>query len=112
MFELNKVEEEPEAQPSGSRFGPPPKHTGAGLLDPAPYPPIRPRCFGCSQPLMVAEISRHILSCERISAQDLARFKTALAEFKANPTRAREIVERFVNRMRLSRGLDVGDQSL
>jgi len=61
---------------------------------------------------MVAEISRHILSCERISAQDLARFKTALAEFKANPTRAREIVERFVNRMRLSRGLDVGDQSL
>ena len=83
MYEFNKVEEEPEPQASGSRFGPPRKHTGAGLLDPAQYPPIRPRCFGCSQPLMVAEISRHILSCDKVSAQDLARFKTALAEFKA-----------------------------
>ena len=112
MYEFNKLEAEPEPQASGSRFGPPRKHTGAGLLDPAQYPPIRPRCFGCSQPLMIAEISRHILSCDKVSAQDLARFKTALAEFKANPGRAREIAEGFVNRMRQSRGLDVGDQSL
>jgi len=55
---------------------------------------------------MVAEISRHILSCDKVSAQDLARFKTALAEFKANPSRAREIVEGFVNRIRLNRGSD------
>jgi len=106
MYEFKKVEEEPEPQASGSRFGPPPKHTGAGILDPAHYPPIRPRCFGCSKPLMVAEISRHILSCDKVSAQDLARFKTALAEFKANPSRAREIVEGFVNRIRLNRGSD------
>ena len=112
MYEFNKVEEEPEPQASGSRFGPPRKHTGAGLLDPAQYPPIRPRCFGCSQPLMVAEISRHILSCDKVSAQDLARFKTALAEFKANPSHAREVVEGFVNRIRLDRGFDAEDQSL
>jgi hypothetical protein len=61
---------------------------------------------------MVAEISRHILSCDQVSAQDLARFKTALAEFKANPSRAREIVEEFVNRIRLNRGFDVGEHSL
>jgi hypothetical protein len=62
--------------------------------------------------LVVAEISRHILSCDRVLAQDLTRFKTALAEFKANPSRAREIVEEFVNRVRMNRGFDVGDQSL
>ena len=112
MYEFKKVEEEPEPQASGSRFGPPRKRTIAGLLDPTQYPPIRPRCFACSQPLMVAEISRHILSCDKVSAQDLARFKTAQAEFNANPSRAREVVEAFVNRIRLSRGFDVGDQSL
>ena len=111
MYEFKKLEEEPEPQASGSRFGPPRKHTGADLLDPAQFPPIRPRCFGCSQPLMVAEISRHILSCDKVSAQDLARFKTALVDFKANPSRAREVVEGFVNRIRLNRGFDVGDQS-
>jgi hypothetical protein len=47
---------------------------------------------------MVNEISQHILSCDKVSAQELARFKTALAEFKANPSRAQEVVERFVNR--------------
>jgi hypothetical protein len=104
MYEFNKVEEEPEPQASGRRLGPPRKHTGAGLLDPGQYPPIRPRCFGCSQPLMVAEISRHILSCDEVSPQDLARFKTALAEFKTNPSYAREVVEGFVNRIRLDRG--------
>jgi len=61
---------------------------------------------------MVAEISRHILSCDKVAAQDLARFKAALAEFKANPSRAREVVEGFVNRIRLDRGFDVEDQSL
>ena len=96
----------------GSRFGPPRKYTGAGLLDPAQYPLIRTRCFGCSQPLMVAEISRHILSCDKVSAQDLARFKAALAEFKANPSRAREVVEEFMNRIRLDRSFNVEDQSL
>jgi len=44
---------------------------------------------------MVAEISRQILNCDKVSSQDLARFKTALAEFKANPSRAREVVEGF-----------------
>jgi hypothetical protein len=96
----------------GSRFGPPRKHTGAGLPDPAQYPPIRTRCFGCSQPLMVAEISRHILSCDKVSGQDLARFKAALAEFKAKPSHAREVVEEFMNRIRLDRSFDVEDQSL
>ena len=96
----------------GSRFGPPRKHTGAGLLDPEQYPLIRTRCFGCSQPLTVAEISRHILSCDKVSVQDLARFKTALAEFKANPSRAREVVEEFMNRIRLDRSFNVEDQSL
>ena len=104
MYEFSKVEEGPEPQASGRRFGPPRKHTAAGLLDPTQYPFIRPRCFGCSQPLMVAEISRHILSCDKVSAQDLARFKTALAEFKANPSHAREVIERFVHRVRLDRG--------
>jgi hypothetical protein len=60
---------------------------------------------------MLAEIGRHILSCDKVSVQDLARFKTALVEFKANPRRAREVVEGFVNRVRLNRGFDVGDQS-
>jgi hypothetical protein len=61
---------------------------------------------------MVAEISRHILSCDKVSAQDLARFKTALDEFKASPSRVREVAEAFVNRIRMRRGFDVGDQSL
>jgi hypothetical protein len=61
---------------------------------------------------MVAEISRHILSCDKVSAQDLARFKAALAEFKANPSCAREVVEEFMNRSRLDRSFDVEDQSL
>ena len=112
MYEFNNVEEELEPQAFGSRFGPPRKHTGPGLLDLAQYPPIRPRCFGCSQPLMVGEISRHILSCDKVSAQDLARFKTALAEFKANPNHAREVVEGFVNRNRLDRSFHVEDQSV
>jgi hypothetical protein len=112
MYEFNKVEEELEPRASGRRFGPPRKHTGAELLDPAQFPPIRPKCFGCSQPLMVAELRRHILSCDKVSAQDLARFETALVEFNANPSRAREVLERFVNRMRLNRGYDPEDQSL
>jgi len=61
---------------------------------------------------MVAEISRHILSCDKASAQDLARFKTAQDEFKANPSRAQEVVEAFLNRIRLNRCFDLGDQSL
>ena len=106
MHEFTRLEEEPEPQASGRRFGPPRKHTAVGLLDPLRFPPIRPRCFGCSQPLVVAEIGRHILSCDRVLAQDLARFKTALAEFKANPSRAREVVEEFAFRVRLNYGFD------
>jgi hypothetical protein len=99
MYEFISLEEEPEPQASGRRFGPPFKHTAAGLLDPPQFPPIRARCFGCQKPFVIAEISRHILSCDRFSAQELARFKAALAEFKTNPSRAREVVEEFVNRV-------------
>ena len=112
MYEFTKAEEKLEPQASGSRFGPPRKHTAAGLLDPPQVPPIRLRCFGCSQRFLIAEISRHILRCDRVVAQDLARFNTALAEFKANPSRAREVAEDVVNRVRLNRGVDVEDQSL
>jgi len=100
MYESARPDEEPEPKASGRGFGPPRKHTAAGLLDPPQFPPIRARCFGCRQPFVVAEISRHILSCDRVSAQDLARFEAALAEFKENPSRAREVVEQFVNRVR------------
>lgn len=103
MYEFTRLEEEPEPQPSGSRFGPPRKHTGADLLDPPQFPPIHPRCFGCSQPLAVAEIREHILTCDRVSAEDLERFKSALAEFKANPGHAREALKRLVNRIRTKR---------
>ena len=60
---------------------------------------------------MVADISRHVLSCDKVSAQDLARFKTALVEFNANPSLAREVVEAFGNRVQLNRGPDLGNQS-
>jgi hypothetical protein len=52
------------------------------------------------------------LSCDWVLAPDLARFKTALAEFKANPSRAKEVVEELVNRIRMNRGFDMEDQSL
>jgi hypothetical protein len=104
MHQFARLEEEPEPQASGSRFGPPRKHTGTSLVDPLQFPSIHPRCLGRSQPLRVAEISQHILSCDRVSAQDLARFKNALAEFEANPSNAREVFERFANRIRMSRG--------
>jgi hypothetical protein len=100
MYEFTPLEEEPEPQASGSRFGPPRKYTAAGLLDPSQFPLIRPRCFGCSQPLAVAEIGQHILDCDRVSIQDLIRFKTARSEFELNPSRAREVIEEFVNRVR------------
>jgi len=112
MYEFTKAEEKPEPQASGSRFGPPRKHTAAGLLDPPQVPPIRLRCFGCSQRFLIAEISKHILRCDRVAAQDLARFNAALAEFKANPNHAREVAEDVVNRVRLNRGVDVEEQSL
>jgi hypothetical protein len=111
MYEFTRLEEEPEPQASGSRFGPPPKKIAAGLLEWPQFPLIRPRCFGCSRPLGIAEIGRHIVSCERVLAGDLARFKTALAEFEANPGRAREVVDEFVLRVRLSRGFDAGRTS-
>ncbi len=112
MYEFVRRENELEPQASGNRFGPPRKHTAASLLDPSQFPPIRPRCFGCSQPLMVAEISRHILSCDKVLATDLVRFTTALVEFKANPSHAREVVEEFVKRVRMNRSFDKEDQSL
>jgi hypothetical protein len=104
MYEFTRLEEEPEPQASGNRFGPPRKYTATSLLDPSQFPSIRPRCFGCSQPLAVAEIGLHILNCERVSIQDLVRFKTARSEFEVNPSRAREVVEEFVNRFLLNDG--------
>ena len=104
MYEFTRLEEQPEPQASGSRFGPPRKYTAASLLDPSQFPSIRPRCFGCSQPLAIAEIGRHILNCDRVSVQDLVRFKTARSEFEVSPNRAREVVEEFVNRVRLNYG--------
>jgi len=112
MYEFTRLEEEPEPQTSGSRFGPPPKYTAADLLDSPQFPSIRPRCFGCLRPLVIAEIGRHILSCERVLARDLARFKFALAEFQANPSRALEVLEEFMNRVRITRGFDAGDKPL
>lgn len=55
-------------------------------------------------------VGRHILSCDKVLAQDLARFETAFAEFTLNPSRAREVVEAFVSRVRLSWGFDVDEQ--
>lgn len=112
MYEFTRLEGEPEPQASGDRFGPPRKHTTAGFLDSPQFPSIRPKCFGCYQPLVIAEIGRHVLNCEKVSFQDLARFKSALAEFQANPSRAREVVAEFVNRIRLNSGFDVGDDAL
>jgi hypothetical protein len=103
MHEFTRFEEEPEPQPSGGRFGPPRKNICVDLLDPSQFPSIHPGCFGCFQPLAVAEIGQHILSCERVTIRDLARFKTALAEFKENPSRAREVLEEFLNRIRMNR---------
>lgn len=107
MYEFIRLASEPETQASGNRFGPPRKHTAVGFLDSPQFPSIRPKCFGCFQPLVIAEIGRHILSCDRVSFQDLARFKTAQDEFKANPSRAREVFEEFVNRFRSNRRFDV-----
>jgi hypothetical protein len=101
MYEFTPWEEELQPQPSGSRFGPPRKLTAADLLDPHQFPPIRPKCFGCSQPLAIAEIRRHVRKCGRVLAGDLARFEAALAEFILNPTRAQEVLEGYLNRMRM-----------
>jgi hypothetical protein len=112
MYEFTRREEEAEPQSSGNRFGPPRKNIAAGLLDSPQFPRIRPRCFGCSQPMAIAEIGRHVLSCEKVLARDLARFETAIAEFTLNPRRAREVAQAFVSRVRRSWGLDVDDRSL
>ena len=61
---------------------------------------------------MIAEIGRDVLNCEKVSFQDLARFKSAIAEFEMNPSRAREVVAEFVNRVRLNYGFDMGSQFL
>lgn len=106
MYEFTVFEKEPEPQASGRRSGPPRKHTGAGVRDSQQFPSIRPKCFGCSQPLAVDEISEHILNCDRVSAQDLGRFKTALAEFSANPSRAREVVAEYESRVRANPSSD------
>lgn len=105
MYDFTPFEKEPEPQVSGRRSGPPRKHTGAGVLDSPQFPSIRPKCFGCSQPLAIDEISEHILNCDSISAQELGRFKTALAEFSANPSRAREVVAEYKNRIGINRTL-------
>lgn len=102
MHEFTPFERELEAEASGNRFGPPRKHTLAGLLDSPQFPQIRPRCFGCSEPLVVSEIGRHILNCDKVAAEDLVRFRMALDEFTANPGHAREVVEEFVHRVRLN----------
>jgi hypothetical protein len=100
MYEFTPLEKELEPQPSGSRLGPPRKYTAADLLDPAQFPPIRLHCFGCSRPLAIPEIGQHILGCNRVLPSDLARFRAAHAEFTLNPTRAQEVLEGFLNRIR------------
>jgi hypothetical protein len=52
--------------------------------------------------LVVAEIGPHIANCDRVSTPDLARFHAAQAEFTGHPSRAREVVEEFVHRVRLN----------
>lgn len=100
MYWFTPREEEPKPQPFGKRAGEPPrKHTLAGLLDPAQFPPIRPRCFGCSQPVAIPELGRHILRCDRVALKDLMRFQEALAEFEVNPARAREIFKGWIRRI-------------
>jgi hypothetical protein len=49
--------------------------------------------------MTVGKIRRHVLTCHRVLAQDLARFTTALADFEVNPSRALEIVQDFLNRI-------------
>lgn len=105
MYEFTRREGELEPQASGDRFGPPHKHIATGFLDSPQFPSIRPKCFGCFQPLMIAEIRGHILNCDKVSFQDLARFKSAMVEFQANPRRAREVAEEFLNRVRLNYGI-------
>jgi hypothetical protein len=100
MYEFTRLDEQPEPQPSGDRFGPPRKRTGADLLDPSQFPPVRPKCFGCRRSVALTEIGEHIRGCEKVSAEDLARFNTALGEFGLNPSRARELVEEFLSRLR------------
>jgi hypothetical protein len=107
MYEFTRREEEAEPQSSGDRWGPPRKNIAAGLLDSPQFPRIRPRCFGCSQPMALHGIGRHVLSCDKVLAQDLARFETAFAEFTLNPRRAREVAEAFVNRVRRNFDSDV-----
>ena len=60
----------------------------------------------------IDEIGRHVLSCEKVLAEDLARFETAFAEFTLNPRRAREVAEAFVDRVRRNWGFDEGERSL
>ncbi|HTX14009.1 MAG TPA: hypothetical protein VMD77_01855 [Candidatus Baltobacteraceae bacterium] len=50
--------------------------------------------------MALTEIGEHIRGCEKVSAEDLARFNTALGEFGLNLSRARELVEEFLNRLR------------
>lgn len=52
--------------------------------------------------MTVGEIGRHILNCDKVVAQDLLRFQNALADFTTNPSRAREVLEEFVHRVRLN----------
>jgi hypothetical protein len=100
MYNFTASEKELEPQSSGRGFGPPCKYTAAGLLDPPHLPPIRPRCFGCSEPLLINEIRLHILNCANVLPEDLARFETALTEFEVNPGRAFEIAEALAKRVR------------
>ena len=102
MHQFTRLEEEPEPQASGSRLEPPRKCTAVGLLDSRHLPPIRPKCFGCSRRLELTEISQHILNCDRVLVEHLVRFQTALGEFRANPGRAGEVFEAFLNRVRMA----------
>jgi hypothetical protein len=104
MYDFTPFEKELDPQPSGRRSGPPRKFTAADVLEPPYLPPIRPKCFGCSRPLSLGEIRVHVVNCPSVSAEDLARFEAALAEFQLNPERALEIAQDFVSRVRSSFG--------
>lgn len=77
-----------------------------------PIAPNVPHAFFRLTRLKKGRIGRHVLSCEKVLAQDLARFETAFAAFTLDPSRAREVVETFVNRVRRNWGLDVDERSL
>jgi hypothetical protein len=94
--EFTRFEEEREALAAGGRRGPPHKFTAAGVSDPPLFPSMK--CFGCGQ--IMVDISVHLENCANASANDLARFQEAQRGFRANPSRAIEVVQGLLDRLR------------